>query len=222
MKRHYRLEHPEGLHEVATITVEAEAVTVTRRVESTRSKGQPVRIPTKMCQGGSVELEARVQQLKLQAAGFTFVREEDADPNQGKSNFLYVVVRRTFIGEAIDYVTGAELPPGVQVGPYVNGQVVVSDVQGNSFRLDTARDFTAVLATDAPLSALAMLLLNRGIAELVHETDPTPAGSQFVGNRELFKLAQALPDDLRSFVAEAGITHPGTIVSVEVSAAVLL
>lgn len=221
MKRHFRLVHPGGLDEVATISTEPEAVTVTRRVESTRSKGRPVRIPIKLCQGGSVELEARVQQQKLVGEGFTFDRDDETVLD-GRESYLYLVVHRQHSGDVIDHVTGSTMPPGIQVGSYAAGRVDVSDSRGTRIALDVTRDASAVSASDSPLAALALIWCHEGWAELALEVYPTPGGTKAVDHRQLYELAQALPEELRDFVLESGVARPGLIGSGAVAEAVLL
>ena len=222
MKRIFERSHPEGGKEVATISIESDAVTVAIRDASSRSKGSPVRYPLKFCKGGSPELEGRAQALKLQTEGFTFVREEGASSNTDNQALLYVNIRKENIPDAVEYVPGFELPPGVDVSKLPMGGWKVSDTTNQDIVLVDGKATNSILLMNSPLVGVALLLFQEGLAVLAHETAPGPAGTKAVEAKALYGLAQTLDPELFGFLASKGIAPPGVVNTQGVARAVLL
>jgi hypothetical protein len=216
----YRLEHPDGGAELASIIIETESVTLTRKDEAKpRSKGKPTRIPLAKCQGGSLELEAKAQALKLQAEGFVLI-DADADFAGNGEKALYMVIRRSKAEEAIDYLTGVELPPGVTVGPYDGHGVTVRTDDGTTFRVAKEQDSTAVLGRDGPTTALALLLHHEGLADLTYDRESNEVRP--MTTNVACSLAGAQREDIAEFLRERGLMSLGTVRSGQVAQAILM
>jgi hypothetical protein len=220
MKYIYRLHKDDGEDEIATITVESEAITVTRKKETSTSKGKPTRTPRKLCAGESVQQEARVQQLKLEHEGFVYEstsNEGDVVPDEP---LLYVVIRQEHFADVIEFVTGSQLPPGVSY-KYVNDVLLVRDDVDMIKVQRSAPTSSAVVKLSGGIAALALVLCHRGWAELTHETQPGPTGSERVDPKRLFRAARRLPAEFSDYMTELGVTIPGVLQATDVPRAVL-
>jgi len=222
MKRLYKRSLPDGSTEVATISIESDAVTVAIRDPARRSKGKHVRCPLKHCKGGSPELEGRAQALKLQAEGFVFDKEEGDSSTVDDQALLYVIIRKKNIPDAVEYVTGYELPVGVSVTKMPAGGWRVHDSSNQELYLVDGCDSTSVLLMNSPLVAVALLLCNEALADLSYETTPGPAGTKVVSPQVMFALAQTLDPELTEFLIAKGITPPGVVKAHGVARAILL
>jgi len=224
MKRFYKrdLSSSGGIDEEASISIESDAVTVAIRNTATRSKGKPIRIPLKLCKGESPELEARAQAMKLQAEGFIYTRDNGAVSSTDNQAMLYVIVRKGSIPDAIEYVTGYELPPGVAVNRLPGGGVRVRDPSSQELLLVDGQDSSSVVLMNSPLVAVAMLLCKEGLAEIAHETAPGPAGTRTVEPSALYGLAQTIDKGLNEFLMDKGIMPPGVVNTQSVTRAVLM
>lgn len=221
MKYVYRLSKPDGDDEIATITVEEAAITITRKRETSTSKGKPTRIPRKLCTGESVHHEHRVQQLKLEHEGFTFETSNSLGgdiPMDG--SFLYVVIRKEHFADVIEHVTGAPLPPGVTFS-FASDVLSIRDDR-SSMKVNKAADVaTSVLNMGGGLSALALVLCQHGWADLTHETQPGPAGSVRVDAQRIFRTARHLPPEFTDYMTDHGVTNPGVLQATDVKRAIL-
>lgn len=207
--------------EEATVTQETAAVTVTRRDIGSRSKGRPVRIPLKLCQGESVEQEARRQEFKLQTEGFVFDRQEGDQPAPGAGPFLYVAIGKDQMPEAMDWATGANMPEGVFVSPLPDG-VALRDERRSEIVLSTSRDANAVVPSDSPLAAAAYVLAARNLATVVYEKTSGPNDTELLTPWVRLSLAKSLPASAQAYLDEAGLCSPGVVKTSSLAPAVLL
>lgn len=208
--------------EKASITIEAEAVTVARWVAGSRSKGKPLRIPSKHCRDRSPQIEARVQAGLLMKDGFVFESEDGTMPGGDGKAVLYVIIRTERIDEAIEYVTGSELPPRLSMQRLSDGRVRVIDVQEQEITLQPGCELCSVTTMSSDLVALVLLLSHHGIAEVSHDACTGTNGETVVDAKNIYRIATLLQSETTEFLVSQGIQPPGVLTSQHVSRAVLL
>lgn len=215
--------------EEATVSIETDvdsnepvAVTVTRKTIGSKSKGKPIRIPLKRCRGESVEQEARVQEVTLQAQGFQFRRDDGEASSAADGPFVYIRVPAEKAEEVVEWMTGCQLPNGVSVHRVSQDTTLLRDAQNGEICASLTRSEDRVVTSTSPLAAVAYLLGERGLATIFAEHTFAPNKTEMLTPAVRAGLIGRLPVDCQDYLTEAGLQTVGVVKAAAITAAVML
>lgn len=212
MKRVYgRLDRSRVKHE-ATLIIESEAITETRREVGSRSVKQE-RVPLSKCLNQSIEDEVAKRSRELIAAGYVLESESDSDLFQPKpKRSLYLVIDANWVPETIEVLKGIEMPPGVVLEQF-GDELSIKDNEGWTLNLDPRQASRTHMCVGSPLSVLALLLVGLNCAVLVIDTD---TGTEVVkGLGAAGRLLSQMSDVTREYAARNGVGTLGRVVQEE-------
>lgn len=212
MKRYYeRIDQVTGAKYEAVVSIEASAITVSKRKVGTRESGSPIHIPLKHCRDNSVSAEASARTVELVNEGFVFVKESQPDfLDDSPHKYLWLIVEATMAAEAIRHLQSIETPPGVIINPFPNG-VALTDTHGRSFRIEQETKVTQGIPTEAPLALVAMVLFSKAIAKLSMDDANKKTIPCTIGI--LHGLTAKMSSDMRAYAEANGIVSSGVLTS---------
>lgn len=221
MKSMFKRSTPDGTL-VATVTVDIDSVTVTKKEDGSRSIGRPLRIPTKHCRDSSPVAEGEAQCQILLEDGFELSGTDGADSSGARGKVLYLSIAAKSVPMAIECVTAGEVPSGITLHTRPGGVVRVCDTANQVLTLDPVRDSAAVVQVKSALAAVALLLCQRGYASLVHESVQGQPNGREVTSADLHIIASSLDANLFQYLEGQGIHPAGVVQTASVTSAVLL
>ena len=207
MKRHFKHVSESGEVTLATVSIEEESVTVTRKAQGSRTKGKPIRIPRKLCREGDPAVEGRVRGLALLGEGFVFEREEDGkDLFSSPQGSYYYTLSKDRVRQLIDDLVQLGEPPGLTARRGTH-ELIFMDQDYREFQLHAGQGVSALVMANSPLSLIPIAALALGYGELVFSIDGTSTTA--IEARELFAKTYSMPSAHRQYLEQAGVTVPG-------------
>ena len=209
MKRFYKHVGENGVVTIATISIEAESVTITRKEQGSRSKGKPIRVPVKLCRDGSTEQEARLRGAALMEEGFSFDREE-------ATGSQFAMVGHQFYWR-LDKVEARQLMellgdfgevPGLTARRSTHDLVLVND-EYQELKVSAVHGVTTLLDPGTPFLAVAFVAASKGIGSLSKDVEGT--ATLAVTARDVYAESLSMTPELRQYLEGAGVSAPGVI-----------
>lgn len=209
MKRFYKHVGDNGVVTIATISIEAESVTITRKESGSRSKGKPTRVPVKLCRDGSTEQEARLRGAALMEEGFAFDREEATGSQFAMvGSQYYWRLNKAEARQLIELLCDSHDVPGLSARRSTHDMVLV-DAEQRELKISAIQGVKTLLMPGTPFLAVAFVAASKGIGSLVKDVDGTAA--QAVGARDVYIESLSMGTELQQYMADAGVSAPGVI-----------